>query len=70
MAFAFLGWQPALSPDLFPMGYFLITSLPLPDIFSTYGTHISLKTEMYTYTYGGEANIHSTYLSRVWKFKE
>lgn len=28
MTFSFLGWQPPLSPGLFPMGYFLLTSLP------------------------------------------
>lgn len=37
MTFAFLGWQPGLSPGLSPLGYFLLISLPLYDFFSTYG---------------------------------
>lgn len=70
MTFVFLGWQPPLSPGLFPLGYFLLISLSLCDFFSIYGTHRFLKTDMHTHTNGCEANMPSTCLSREWKFKK
>ena len=70
MTFAFLGWQSPLIPGLFLLGCFLLISLPLCDFFSTYGIHRSLKTETHTHTNVCEFNMHSTCLSRVWKFKK